>query len=77
MLIVLFAYSCDCSFLFSVIVCYCYIVICWFVLLEFVLRVGICGVVVWRLLFGLCVFLLVLWLMRVSGELVEFLGFAV
>lgn len=26
LLIVLFAYSCDCSFLFSVIVCYCYIV---------------------------------------------------
>lgn len=51
--------------------------ICWFVLRAFVLRVGICGVAVWRLLFGLCVFLLVLWLVRASGELVALLGFAV
>lgn len=77
LLIVLFAYSCDCSFCF----CYCllllYCVICWFVLRGFVLRVGICGVAVWCLVFGLCVFLLVLWLACVGGELVMLLGFAV
>lgn len=61
--------------------CHCllllYSVICWFVLRAFVLRVGICGVAVCRLLFGLCVFLLVLWLVRASGGLVVLLGFAV